>query len=61
MNIQRIMKKNANMGPKKQSQNKPNFFNTLFRLLYTLRGLFWGICVWLNALLIGDWTDLIRN
>jgi len=23
--LQRIMKKNANMGPKKQSQNKPNF------------------------------------
>ena len=42
-------------------KTNPNFFNTLFRLLYTLRGLFWGICVWLNALLIGDWTDLIRN
>jgi len=24
VNIQRIMKKNANMGPKKQTQNKPN-------------------------------------
>jgi len=61
MYIQKIRKKNANMGPKKQSQNKPNLFNTMFRLLYTLRGLFWGICVCLNALLIGDWTDLIRN
>jgi len=33
VNIQRIMKKNANMGYEKQSQNKPNFFNTLFRAI----------------------------